>query len=42
MITLIVEFKTYNAFNDYQNMTYNLLFFLINEQIKPKLTSNKS
>ena len=31
MITLSVDLKqNYNAFHDYQNMTYNLLDFFIN------------
>ena len=38
MITLSEASKNYNAFHDYQNMTYNLLDFFINVQIKPKLT----
>ena len=40
MITLSnsVAFTNYNAFHDYQNMTYNLLDFFIDVQIKPKLT----
>ena len=38
MIILLVNFKTtYNEFHDYQNLTYNLLDFFINVQIKPKL-----
>ena len=34
--------KTINVFDDYQNITYYLLDFFINVQIKPKLKWNKS
>ena len=34
MIILSVDFKNYNAFHNYQNMTNNLLDFFINIQIK--------
>ena len=33
MITFSVDFKNYNAFHDYQNITYNVLDFVINVQI---------
>ena len=37
MITLSVDFENYNVFHVNQNLTYNLLDFLINVQIKFKL-----
>ena len=33
MITLSIDLKNYNAFHNYQNVSYNLLDFLINVQI---------